>query len=41
MQCVLLLVMLTSVMYALPYRSDVEQFIREGLVEHVMHDGQC
>lgn len=23
------------------YRSDVEQFVREGLVEHVMHDGQC
>jgi hypothetical protein len=22
-------------------RSDVEQFIREGLVEHVLHDGQC
>lgn len=22
-------------------RSDVEQFVREGLVEHVMHDGQC
>lgn len=35
MRALLLLLLLNN------HRSDVEQFVREGLVEHVLNDGQC